>query len=108
MDDPEKPKRGRPKLVEHHGDIDIHARINKDLLDAVKKPNCSLSYTLNRALRHSLERERPNNLKALAVHIRDLKFEMARINKDLAEARQQAKALGVKDLHEFEDSLDAW
>lgn len=103
----DQPKRRRRKK-ECADDIQIHAWVDQKLLDAVKKPNCSLSYTLNRALRIALEKDRPTNLKSVAIRIRGLKADMARINTELSELRETAKALGVKDIRAFEESLAAW
>ncbi len=55
-----------------------------------------------------LKMEQPDNLKALAIRIRTIKTDMARLNRELSDARAQAVALGVKDMAEFEDTLDAW
>jgi hypothetical protein len=108
MNDQPTPIKRRPKRTGNVEEVDIHARVDKSLLDAVKRPNCRLSYTLNRALKVCMEKEHPNDLKALAVQIRRLKIEMARINKELSEARARVKSLGIKDLHEWEDSLESW
>jgi hypothetical protein len=108
MDDPAIPIKRRPKHKERGNDIKILARVDKQLFDAVKRPNCSISYTINRALRICMEKEHPNDLKSLAVQLRGLKIEAARINKDISEVRARVKSLGIKDLHEWEDSLESW
>jgi hypothetical protein len=109
MNDQQHPKpRGRPKRAESPGEVDIHARINGSLLEANRKPNCSLSQTINRALRIALEKDHPDDLKGLGIRIRQLKSEMSRINRELSAAREKAKALGVKNIREFEDSLAGW
>jgi hypothetical protein len=108
MNDSVPTKRRRAKRKEPDTDVQIHARVDKLLLDAVQRPNCSISYTINRALKACLEKEQPNNLKALAIRIRSLKLDAARVTRELSEAREQAKALGVKDIGKFEDSLEAW
>jgi hypothetical protein len=109
MNDQQPPKpRGRPRRVETTGEIDIHTRIDGALLNAVKRPNCSVSYTINRALRMCLEKDHPNDLKAIAIRLRESKKEIARLNRDVIELREKAKMLGIKNIHEFEDSLSCW
>jgi hypothetical protein len=102
------PIRRRPKRKGDVEEVDIRARVDKLLLDAVKHPNCSISLTINRALRACHEKEHPNNLKAIAMQIRTLKSDMARINRELTDARARAQSLGVKNIHEFEESLEIW
>ena len=106
MDDPKR-KRGRPRKVNNNS-IDAHIRVEKYLIDAVQKPGCNLSNTIRRALRMYLKIEDPDNLKALAVRIKDIKSEIAGLNRELLQARNHAKILGVKDMDEFEDSLEGW
>jgi len=106
MNDPAKRKPGRPR--KQNGPVDRHIKIDRDLFDAINRPGCNLSNAVGRALRMYLKMEQPDNLKAIAIRIRTIKTDMARLTRELQDAREQAKALGVKDLHEFEDSLNAW
>jgi hypothetical protein len=106
MDDKPKRKPGRPKNP--HGPVDVHIKIDQDLLDAISRPGCNLSNAVRRALRMYLKIEEPNNIKALAIRIRTVKSDIGGLNRELSELREQAAALGVKDLHKFEDSLESW
>lgn len=105
-DPPKKRKPGRPKKP--NGPVDVHIKIDRDLLDAINRPGCNMSNAVRRALRMYLKIEEPNNLKALAIRIREAKREMARLNREVSEMREQAKALGVKDIRAFEESLEGW
>lgn len=104
----DKPKRppGRPKNP--HGPVDVHIKIDRDLLDAINRPGCNLSNAVRRALRMYLKIEEPNNLKAIAIRIREVKLDIGLLNRELKELREHAGSLGIKDLPAFEDSLDAW
>jgi hypothetical protein len=106
MNDVPKRKPGRPR--KQNGPVDRHIKIDRDLFDAINRPGCNLSNAVSRALRMYLKMEQPDNLKALAIRIRTIKTDMARLNRELSDARTQAVALGVKDMAEFEDTLDAW
>jgi hypothetical protein len=106
MNDVPKRKPGRPR--KQNGPVDRHIKIDRDLFDAINRPGCNLSNAVSRALRMYLKMEQPDNLKALAIRIRTIKTDMARLNRELSDARTQAVALGVKDMEEFEDTLDAW
>lgn len=106
MNDEPRRKPGRPKNP--HGPVDVHIKIDRDLLAAINRPGCNLSNAVRRALRMYLKIEEPDNLKALAIRIRTVKSDIGTLNRELSELREQATALGIKDLHEFEDSLDAW
>jgi hypothetical protein len=106
MDDPAKRKPGRPK--KKVGSVDVHVKIDRDLLNAINRPGCNLSNAVRRALRMYLKLEEPDNLKALAIRIRSVKSDIGSLNRELAVLREQAKTLGVEDLHEFEDGLEAW
>ena len=108
MDDSDTPIKRRPKHKGRGNDIKILARVDKQLFDAVKRPNCSISYTINRALKACLEKEHPNSLKAIAIRIRTVKSDIGALNRELSELRAQAESLGIKDLHKFEDSLESW
>lgn len=104
MNDSGTPIKRRPKRKGNDSDVQIHARVDKQLLDAAMRPNCSVSYILNRALKACIEKEHPNNLKALALRIRSVKLDIGRLNQELSELREQAKILGVSDLDEFESN----
>lgn len=106
MNDVPPRKPGRPR--KQNGPVDRHVKIERDLFNAVNRPGCNLTNVINRALRMHLKMEQPDNLKALAIRIRTIKTDMARLNRELSDARDQAVALGVKDMEEFEDTLDAW
>jgi hypothetical protein len=106
MNDSANRKAGRPR--KSNGPVDRHIKIDRDLLEAVERPGCNLSNAVRRALRMYLKIEEPGNIKASAIRIRELKSEMARINRELSEEREHLKTLGVKNIHEFEESLEIW
>ena len=101
----DQPKRRRPRRTGDYEEKELHVRIDQLLFDAVSRPGCSDAYIITRALKIALEKEQPNELKAIALQIRNIKAEQARLNIQLSELRNRAQALGVKDLDKFEGGL---
>jgi hypothetical protein len=55
-----------------------------------------------------LNEKRDEKLMICAVRIYKAKKKLALLDQQLTDARTHAQSLGVKNIHEFEESLEIW